>query len=179
MPNNMRKLREKSPKPAKPIKAPKVAVEKHKPTIIVDTREQQPLIFGDAVGVERSCLTIGDYSVRGLESRVRIERKRIGEIAGMCGGDRDRLDRQVKALCDFPVRMLIIEGRLSEIVTHSYVSEVAPLCVIGMLLRFMSDYQVPVMFCDSPAGASLIVQRLALREFKKNIEALSQNPGSV
>jgi DNA excision repair protein ERCC-4 len=140
---------------------------KAKPVILVDNREKQPLVFGDAVDTEVVYLPVADYSIKGMTDRVAIERKKLQELVGMCGNDRERLMTQVENLRAFPVRMLIIEGDLSSIVAHDYLSDVSPNAVIGTLLKFCVDYSVPVIFASDAKCASLWVQRLALREHKK------------
>ena len=59
------------------------------PPIVIDTREQAPWTFNKGLVVERfgaafptevGTLDTGDYSVRGLEDRVRIERKSLDDF---------------------------------------------------------------------------------------------------
>lgn len=54
---------------------------KNLPRIVVDTREQRPLNFG-RLPLVRKKLDFGDYSLRGFESRVAVERKSIQDLWG-------------------------------------------------------------------------------------------------
>ena len=57
---------------------------------IIDTREQLPLDLSPLQSVAGS-LTTGDYSVRGLESIIAIERKGLSDLLGCVGQERERL----------------------------------------------------------------------------------------
>src|SRR5690606_8361398 len=54
-----------------------------RPTIVVDTREQQPLPFS-RLKSERGTLATGDYSFRGGEEVFAIERKSVADLVGCC-----------------------------------------------------------------------------------------------
>lgn len=78
-------------------------------TAIVDTREQTPLDLAPLT-VEVGTLPTGDYSVKGLESIVAIERKSLTDLLGCIGQDRERFEREVMRLLAYPVRAIIIEA---------------------------------------------------------------------
>lgn len=63
--------------------------------ILVDTREQRPLSFGD-LPTRRATLVTGDYSViangRDLRDVVVIERKSVSDLLGCIGGQRRAKD---------------------------------------------------------------------------------------
>jgi ERCC4-type nuclease len=85
---------------------------------IVDTREQAPLDLSP-LRVEVGTLETGDYSVRGLESVVRIERKSLGDLVACVGRERERFDREVQRLLAYEVRILVVEATWSQIESHS------------------------------------------------------------
>jgi ERCC4-type nuclease len=138
-----------------------------KPTILVDDREQAPLRFSAAVDVEIVRLPVGDYSLRGASDIVAIERKRLGELATCCGTERERFIEQIERLRPYPVRALVIEAELDGILSRAYRSEIHPLSVVGTLIKFMVDWQVPVVFCGDPKNTALIVERTMLRVAKQ------------
>ena len=55
------------------------------PVIVVDTREQEPLVFKSLKSVRGTLLT-GDYSVAGLEELCSVERKSISDPVSCCMG---------------------------------------------------------------------------------------------
>ena len=60
-------------------------------TAVVDTREQRPLDLTPLKSVPGTLAT-GDYSVRGLEHVVAIERKSLDDLLGCIGRDRARFE---------------------------------------------------------------------------------------
>ena len=84
---------------------------------IVDSREQNALNLEPLTTVT-STLPTGDYSIRGLEHVVAIERKSLDDLVGCVGRDRERFDREVQRLLAFPVRILVIESSWEAIESH-------------------------------------------------------------
>ena len=66
---------------------------------LVDTREQLPLFLSPLRSVTTTLAT-GDYSVRGLENIVAIERKSLPDFLSCVGRERERFDREVQARVD-------------------------------------------------------------------------------
>ena len=137
------------------------------PHILVDQREHAALKFSSLVTSERVLLPVGDYSLRGASDSVVIERKRNGEIQSCCGVDRPRFIEQIERMRSYPVRHIVIEGSWSEVSLGISRSNINPLSVIGTLVKFGSDWQIPVWFCEDAVGAALLVERILIREFKR------------
>ncbi|MEO7032726.1 MAG: ERCC4 domain-containing protein [Polyangiaceae bacterium] len=138
--------------------------------ILVDNREQAPLRFSAAVDVEVVCLPVGDYSVRGSTEVVALERKRLGELATCCGTDRERFIEQIERMRVYPVRGLIIEADLDGVLSKAYASQINPLSVLGTLIKFSSDWQVPIWFAGDARNAAHVVERILLRVHKQTKE---------
>jgi ERCC4-type nuclease len=62
-------------------------------TAIIDTREQLPLDLSP-LGSTSGTLATGDYSVKGLEHVVAVERKSLADLLGCVGQHRERFDRK-------------------------------------------------------------------------------------
>jgi len=86
------------------------------PTILVDDREKLPLRFSASVATEIVHLAVGDYSLRGASDVVAIERKRLDELAKCCGLERERFVEQIKRLRPYPVRALVVEADMADVV---------------------------------------------------------------
>ncbi len=86
-------------------------------TAIVDTREQSPLDLAP-LRVEVGTLDTGDYTAKGLEHVVRIERKSLSDLVGCVGRERARFEREVQRLLAFPVRVLIVEATWEQVEAH-------------------------------------------------------------
>src|SRR5438045_3315092 len=89
-----------------------------KPTLVIDTREQAPLIFARLASEVRG-LPTGDYSIRGLETRFVIERKTIPDFVACCVGDnRTRFEAELTRMRGYEFRRLLIVCAPAEISTH-------------------------------------------------------------
>ncbi len=86
-----------------------------KPQIIVDTREQLPYRFPDDV---RQALDVADYSAVGVEHLLRMERKSLKDLLGCIGGGRERFKRSLDRMKYYPMRYLILELTLENLVDH-------------------------------------------------------------
>ena len=131
------------------------------PRIIVDTREQTPLVF-TRLASEVSGLTTGDYSFSGGETYMAVERKSVADLVGCCMGiDRARFERELHRLRGFKFKRLLVVGTLEEIAAHQYRSRIEPDAVIGTLAALEVRYEVPVVFAATPEGAASWVEQWA------------------
>jgi ERCC4-type nuclease len=123
--------------------------------ILIDTREQQPLVFPG--GVETSIVTLrqGDYSLQGLEDIAVIERKGLGDLVACCTNQRDRFERELTRLRDF-VRwpILLVEATMQDVTSGDYRSLAAPQAVIASTIHWHLRYDIPTVWAGTPAHAA-------------------------
>ena len=127
-------------------------------TAIIDTREQVPLDLAP-LAVEGGTLPTGDYSVKGLESIIAIERKSLSDLLGCIGQDRERFDREVMRLLAYPVRAIVIEATWPEVEAGQWRSRVTPAAAVGSLLGWIAA-GVPVIMAGDHGRAGRYVSRL-------------------
>jgi len=135
-------------------------------TIKIDTREQKPYKFDRPV--ETGTLSIGDYSLRGLEDLISIERKTIDDLIGCLAGDRERFERELhkgKALEYF---CLVIEASLDDLVQGKYKSKMDPKAAIQSLLAFSIRYRLPIWFAGNRKNAERLTESL-LEKFSDQV----------
>lgn len=125
---------------------------------LIDTREQDPLDLSPLCE-ERATLTTGDYSIRGLEHVVAIERKSLPDLLACCGRERERFDREVMRLLAYPTSALVVESNWAEIEAGDWRSELTPSQVIGSLLGWVA-MGLPLLMADNHARAGRYVSRL-------------------
>ena|SRR5258708_4697221 len=114
------------------------------PTIIIDTREQDPLVFSRLKTVSGSLLT-GDYSVVGLEALFAVERKSNEDLVSCCvGKNRERFERELHRLRGFRFKRLMVIGSEEEILRGQYRSGIRPQAVMATLGAFEVRYDLPV-----------------------------------
>ena len=133
--------------------------EKFLPTIIQDTREQEPLEFLTLHVIEGT-LSTGDYSVVGLENDFAVERKSLPDLFGSLTSGRDRFMREIQRLNGFTFRRLLIIGSEHEIEQGVSRSRVNPKAVLHSLAAIEAR-GVPVVFSSSPASAAAMIERWA------------------
>jgi len=127
-------------------------------TAIVDTREQLPLDL-DPLQSVAGTLATGDYSVKGLEAIVAIERKSLGDMLSCIGGERERFEREVQRLLAYPIRVLVVEATWAEFEAGDWQSKIKPSSAIGSLLGW-STRGLPIIMAGTHQQAGRYVSRL-------------------
>ncbi len=127
-------------------------------TAIVDTREQHPLCL-DPLQTTIGTLTTGDYSVRGLEHVVSIERKSLPDFLGCVGTERERFDREVMRMLAFDVKALVIEATWQDLEAGEWRSKITPQAAIGSALGWIAA-GLPIVMATDHQRAGRYVSRL-------------------
>lgn len=151
--------------------------------VIQDTREPSPdhdasdalfhpsvLIKGEiwALDVERAYLATGDYSLRGLEQVVTIERKTVGDLLGTFFGDREnsvgeaaqnfeRFRLELERMRSFAFKTIVVEGIPQSIYERAKDRRFNPASAFGMLIAIHTDYGVPTVWAGNRSGAEVWV----------------------
>jgi len=150
------------------------------PCIVVDSREQAPLVF-TRLQSRPGTLTTGDYSLAGAEEIFAIERKSIADLVACCTGDnRDRFFRELHRLRGYRFKRLLIVGSLGEIERGEYRSQVKPAAVIATLAAIEARYDVAVVFAPSPEEAARRIEEWAFwfaRELVETCNTLARCNG--
>lgn len=146
-------------------------------TAVIDTREQLPLDLSPLKMITGT-LTTGDYSVRGLEHVVAVERKSLSDLLGCIGGERERFDREVTRLLAYPVRALVVESSWSEIELGEWRSKITPAAAMGSLLGWIAQ-GLPVVMATDHTRAGRVVSRLLFIAARRRWRELRALAGSV
>jgi ERCC4-type nuclease len=145
-------------------------------TAICDTREQAPLDLAP-LKTEWGTLATGDYSVRGLEHVIAVERKSPDDLLAVCGCERERFEREVQRLLAYPVRALVVESTWGAIEIGEWRSRLSPTQVEASLLGWAAA-GLPVLMAGSHDRAGRMVSRLlfiaARRRYREARELLGQ-----
>lgn len=127
-------------------------------TAIIDTREQAPLDLAP-LRCERATLTTGDYSLKGLEHVIAIERKSEADLLACVGRERERFDREVQRLLAYSVRALVVESSWGAVECGQWRGQVKPAQVFGSLVGWIAR-GLPVVMAGNHERAGQIVARL-------------------
>ena len=145
---------------------------------IVDTREQHPLELSP-LQVTAGTLATGDYSVRGLEHVVAIERKSLSDLIACVGRERERFDREIQRLLAFPTRAIVVESTWAEIEMGQWRGNVTPQSAMGSLVGWIAA-GVPIVMASDHRRAGQFVSRMLFiaarrrwREARKLLETQS------
>jgi ERCC4-type nuclease len=143
-------------------------MDETRPTVLVDTREQDPLPLTGPW--ERGTLTTGDYSYRGGECLFCIERKSLADLVGSLTTERARFTRECERLRGYPFSRLLIIGNRHDLESGSYRSNATPLAMVNSLHAFEARY-VPVVWAPSPSAGAALVERWAYWHAREIVRA--------
>ena len=142
---------------------------------LIDSREQLPLNLSP-LAAEPATLQTGDYSVRGLQHVIALERKSLSDALGCIGQDRERFEREIMRLLAYPVRALVIEATWPEIEAGQWRSKVTPAAAIGSLLGWTAK-GIPVIMAGDHERAGRFVSRIlyiAARRYWRDLRAFAE-----
>jgi DNA excision repair protein ERCC-4 len=128
-------------------------------TILVDTREQAPLVFR-GFSTERATLRTGDYSIEGCADTVAIERKSLADLFSCIGQQRDRFERELERLAAFRYGALVVEATMADVLRGCPSSRIHPASAFGSLMSWSVQGRLPIFFCGNRELAAQTVAKL-------------------
>lgn len=136
------------------------------PRLIIDTREQTPLIFRHCDS-ERGALQSGDYSAKGIEESFCVERKTVADLAGSLTRERARFMREMHRLRGFTNAYLLIIGRDIELAALVAQGRANITQIEHSLMAIQARYGVHVVWVDTPEEAALLVESWAFCAYRE------------
>ena len=127
--------------------------------VIVDSREQAPFTFSHEkyeVEATRGALTVGDYSLAGLEDKVAVERKSLPDLVQCLGRERDRFERELQRGAALDAFCVVVEAGWTDLSGGKYRSRLKPHAACQSVAAFTVRYHVPFMFAGSRTAAEYI-----------------------
>lgn len=129
-----------------------------RPRIVIDSREQTPLVFRRLPTVTGT-LQSGDYSFTGGEELFSVERKSVPDLVACCIGDnRERFERELHRLRGHRFKRLLIVGARADVENRRYRSNVSPKAVLATLSAFEVRYDLPVVWSNNPEDAARTIE---------------------
>jgi len=152
--------------------------------VIVDTREQIPYTFHEipidnsekyyGVSILRRGLTLGDYSVAGLETRLCIERKSLEDLYSSIGR-RDNFENRLTRMQGYDYSCVVVEASQETLLSRKphYLkqtrSKLTPRMVFRTIQAWTMDYpRTHWWFMDERQQAEIMTFRLMARFHRKN-----------
>jgi len=117
------------------------------PRILIDTREQTPLVFPDGIPTARATLRTGDYSVEGYTADFAVERKSLSDLVNTVIHDRERFERELQRMTSYQFRRLLIIAPWRRVLKGGYDFSMANgRAVMASVAAFEVRYGVPAVF---------------------------------
>jgi hypothetical protein len=162
--------------------------------VLIDSAEQQPWTFKgfkcDAARQYRPLIVktewqslgrhphgMGDYSIKGFENRIGIERKSIEDCRGtllgwpkveegktLRSGRRERFEQELSNLSHLESACVIVEGTLEDVVLRcpdygTKTRETQAKILFRSIIAMQQDYPVSWSFCDGKRSAEVFAFR--------------------
>ena len=124
--------------------------------LVVDTREQDNLFRHPPKGLLtiRDTLRAGDYSCRGFENAISIERKNLLDFYGSIGNGRDRFKRELELLKNYQWAAIVIEADESTVLSaNSIYTQMHPSAVKQTLVSIELRYRVGIYYAKTRSDA--------------------------
>jgi len=124
-----------------------------RPTVLVDTREQNPFNFsrfdGWFAGVEKKALKLGDYSIAGLEEVCVVERKDLSDLVHSFTAERPAFISRLRRMSTYPQRLLVITAPLSTVKSSYPFSNANPNRILQSLVAMLAGWNVPFVCTET------------------------------
>lgn len=133
--------------------------------IIIDTREQRPYSFPDAL---KAALPAGDYSLEGLETTIAIERKSLQDWINTILRSKRLFRSELQKLQNYKYAAVVIEASVEDLLSGNYRSDINPQALLGLTASYMQSFQ-PVQIIlagDRPHAVALVAELLKVGEKK-------------
>ena len=141
--------------------------------IKIDSREQRPYEFESPSEV--GTLSMGDYSLAGLEDHIAIERKELNDLINCLTTDRERFEKELHRSKALDYFALVIEASLSDLANGRYRSNMGSKSAVQSLLAFSVRYRLPIFFAETREYGQRVTESLLLkyaRDLQKRFEAI-------
>jgi ERCC4-type nuclease len=145
--------------------------------VVKDTREQDGYYFkqyNTCAGMVEEKLDTGDYSIKGLEDKICIERKGcVEELAMNLGSKKHTFLNEIERMEAFPHKFIVLEFSLDDLIkfpeeTRIPIKNKAAVKITGKyMLKCLMEFQiynnVHVLFCGNKYNAFIAVSSILKR----------------
>lgn len=136
--------------------------------VIIDTREQRQWNFcAETFSTERATLRTGDYTIKGYEDRLCIERKNLGDFVSTVISDWINFRKKLYRMAGFDISAVVVEANIADVLAHRYESDSLPQSVIGKAHAIFLDHGIPVLWWGPPSECITMVERFLLLANKR------------
>ena len=123
------------------------------PVAVIDTREQNPLSFRRFQGwfarVEHRALSLGDYSVAGMEDSCVVERKDLADLIHSFTNCRAVFVKRLRRMSLLPHSLLVVTAPLAEIKSEYPYRSASPNRITQSLIAVLAGLRVPFICTET------------------------------
>ena len=142
--------------------------------IVIDQREKLPYQFSGPkyadVQVETGVLQTADYSLRGFESRIGVERKTADDLVSSISSRRARFERELERGMGLEVFAVVVECDFLDIARGKYTPKMWPKAACESILALMQRYRCPFVFAHNRQGGEYATHGI-LRHFLRDVRS--------
>jgi ERCC4-type nuclease len=136
-----------------------------RPVVLVDTREQYPFSFirfrGWFERVIPRALSLGDYSVEGMENLCVVERKTLPDLVSSFTTERAAFIERLRKMSEVPNRLLVITAALSQVKSQYEHSRANPNRITQSLIAALAGLKIPFLCVeDNDLGEEIVASYL-------------------
>ncbi|MGO8822061.1 MAG: ERCC4 domain-containing protein [Desulfomonilaceae bacterium] len=124
--------------------------------------------------VEIRTLKTGDYSVKGYEDRISIERKELNDLIGCLTKGRDRFIRELERARDLEYFAVLVEAHYSDLVHGNYVSRLHPNSAIESISAWEIRFGHPFLFCGNQELAARKCESLLKKFYREQMKQVGE-----
>jgi ERCC4-type nuclease len=136
------------------------------PDIAIDSREQLRYIF-DGYTSYRTTLQTGDYSLRGYEDVLAVERKNHADAWSMLTSERKRFERCLERMAQLDRAAIVIECSMKDFcVPPPQVKRVNAATAVGSYLSWSCKYRIPVYWAENRQWGERVTLRFLAAYYK-------------
>lgn len=120
-------------------------------TVLIDTREQLKFSFAHpfksgnklySIQTEIGTIKSGDYSLKGYENEISVERKSLKDLFGTLGQGRSRFIRELERLAEMKFAAVVVEADWTTILTNPPSrSRLKPVTIVHSVLAWQQRYR--------------------------------------
>jgi len=136
-------------------------------TIIVDSREQKPLFTKNVICKK---LDVGDYSIKGYENKIAIERKSLIDLFNTLGKGHKRFKKELERSQIYDYFAIVIDGSYTKCVKKdfpdSYYSKMRGYVITSILFTLHLKYGINIFFTNDRIESKKIIKELFKSYYK-------------
>lgn len=126
--------------------------------------KHRPLV----INTEWAHLKTGDYTIKGMEDLVTVERKSVEDLLSTLAQGRDRFKREHERMAEMKSACVIIESTWPEILSGAWEHGVSPKVAIRTWLSWSIQYGVPWYAVGPRRLAEVLTFRFLEKFWEKN-----------